>query len=94
MIKFTHSRIDAYAWMTMGGQMFDSKLGDIRKRVQQCQESIPMYEELKNQKIKRLFEDTEVIEKEYTYDPLKQEEKMRLKTEEIQEFREQINKII
>lgn len=47
MIKFTYSRIDDYAWMTMGGQSFDSKLGDIKKRALQCQESIPLYEEVK-----------------------------------------------
>lgn len=30
-----------------------------------------MYEEVKKQKNKRLFDDTEVIENEYTYDPEK-----------------------
>ena len=52
-----------------------------------------MYEEVKAQKIKRLFDDTEVIEKEFTYDPMKHDGKL-LKAEEIQEYMEQMNKII
>ena len=94
MIKFTESRIDGYAWMKMGGDSFDARLGDITKRVQECQESIPKYEESLKKKIKRLFDDTEAIDKEYTYDPAKQDKNVVMQPDQIQEYKDQMNKIL